>query len=133
RQDKDRSTLRVDLQRPLAPASPAPPDPRAPLATLRLNVWLRPAPARPAPGGKKERPGELSLPFPDVVPVGARYREGALAIDYEQNLYEAGVVTTAVATAPAEDAQGPWGKQTPDYYFPFRGRPPQGTLRLKPR
>src|SRR5262249_25405673 len=36
-----------------------------------------------------------------------------------------------VSVEPEEE--GPWGKQAPDLYFPYRGQPPQGSLTLLPR
>jgi hypothetical protein len=136
RTEGGRAELLVDLQRPVSPGQaasrpgPASAEGRPAAGSVRLTVWLRrsaghgPAPA-PGPAGA------LSYPFPDVIPLGARLREGALAIDLDESLYEARVESSARATTPGED--GPWGKQLPDYYFPYRGQPVRGTLTLQPR
>jgi hypothetical protein len=129
--EKDHALLLVELQRPLLPGVARLPqelagaDPPAALAvprSLRLTVWLRPA------AGVVTSP---PLAFPDLVPVGARSREGALAIEYDESLYDARVSTSALPASPEEE--GPWRKQVPNYFYPFRGRPAQGTLTLQPR
>jgi hypothetical protein len=138
RMEGGRTVLVVDLQRPVSPGPAARPDaPRPGLAEarpaagpVRLSVWLRPAAGR-GPAADRGAAGALSYPFPDVAPLGVRLREGALAIDLDESLYEARVDTPARGTTPGED--GPWGKQLPDYYFPYRGQPVQGTLTLQPR
>jgi hypothetical protein len=133
RSEAGRTVLLVDLQRPVSPG-PAAPRPGAaetrPAPGPRLTVWLRPSAGRGA-APDRGAAGALSYPFPDVVPLGVRLREGALAIDLDETLYEARVDTPARATTPGED--GPWGKQLPDYYFPYRGQPVRGTLTLQPR
>jgi hypothetical protein len=131
RTEGGRSVLLVDLQRAVSSGTPAKTDASRPQAApLRLTVWLRPTagrgPAR-APGGA----AGLVYPFPDVVPLGARLREGALAIDYDESAYDARPTTAAQTSTP--DEEGPWGKQVPDYYYPYRGQPVQGTLVLLPR
>jgi hypothetical protein len=65
------------------------------------------------------------------VTVGARWPEGALAIEYDERAYQAAVHPPQNAATP--DEEGPWGKQLPDYYYPFRGQALQGTLELQPR
>src|SRR5262249_48225954 len=55
----------------------------------------------------------------------------ALAIDYDESAYDARPATAAPASTP--DEEGPWGKQVPDFYYPYRGQPVQGTLVLLPR
>lgn len=136
RKTGDRSTLIIDLEHPLVPSSrggdgAAKPamgsgNSTAPL----LTVWLRPSrDLRELVGAK---PGaEMKFPFPDVVPIGARLFEGALAIDFDQQLYDGVPETTAPLGPP--DGEGPWGAQTPDYYYPYRGKGVQGVLRLQQR
>src|SRR5205814_261281 len=70
------------------------------------------------------------LPFPDAVPLGAHFREGALAIDFDE---QAAQPTVRASVPAAEPEDGPWGKQTPDLYYPYRGGPLSGTLLLRPR
>lgn len=72
-----------------------------------------------------------SLAFPDVEPQGARFRQGALALDCDQQLYHLDVQTTAERAEPESD--GPWGLQLPEYYYRFRGQPITGIIRVLPR
>jgi hypothetical protein len=88
-----------------------------------LLVRLRPSKAGPLVG----RP----LPLPLLVPVGARFHEGGLAIDYDEQAYRAApAVSSNTAEPPAE---GPWGGRMPGLYYPFLGNPPTGSLRLAVR
>ncbi|MBY0522421.1 MAG: hypothetical protein K2R98_03445 [Gemmataceae bacterium] len=122
--DKVRPTLTVDLDRALDPTTSA-----------RLNVRARLTQVRAVPTAG------LSLPVPDLVPMDARLREGALAISVAP-LYQA-TPSASVPAAPVETAVNadggtrpgtlPWGKQALDFYFPFRGQPVEGTLQLRPR
>src|SRR5207302_4028181 len=59
------------------------------------------------------------------------WREGGLALDFDESLYEAQIHTAAPAAAV--DEEGPWGKQAPEHFYPYRGRPVQGSLVLRPR
>jgi hypothetical protein len=116
-----RSLLLVELLRPLdasAAGARGWPPARAPV----LVVSLRPAAPAPLTG--------RDLPFPDAVPVGARYREGSLAIDVDGQAYGAAVHTDTESVEPEE---GPWGRAVPAYYYRFQGQPPGGSLRLQPR
>ncbi|HVS37049.1 MAG TPA: hypothetical protein VMS17_15925, partial [Gemmataceae bacterium] len=115
--------LIVDLQRALTPADK--PGPRG----AKLTVELRPT-----------NPGEVlrkELPFPDAEPIGARFREGALAIGCDEQTHRLRVETTAPAAPPEDD--GPWQKDIPSYYYPYREQPgaagpaPAGKLVLEPR
>jgi hypothetical protein len=129
--DKGKPTLMVDLQRPLDPASGA-----------RMTLIARPSKLPVIPNAGQ------AVPIPDFAPAGARVREGALAISVA-SLYQA----TPKASVPAQSAENgdereadsalpprtpglgrpPWGKQVPDYYFPFQGQAIEGTLQLRPR
>jgi hypothetical protein len=120
-----RNILLVDLPTPLTPADTAsPPGILAPRRrpALLLTVHLVPARSQPATG----RP----LPFPEVAPVGAG-NEGALAISIDDQAHEAVVKTQAAPGEPADE--GPWGKQAPQFYFPYHGQGAAGSLELKMR
>ncbi len=132
--------LVVDLQSPLRPLVPG---------TLIVDLL-------PTAGAA---PLNQELPFPDAVPLGARYREGVLAVDIEQALAvsvhssvpEGAAADSSVADLPASPkgvadlpaspkgvadlpaATGPWGNHTPDYCYPYRGEAPRGGLTLRPR
>jgi hypothetical protein len=131
RAEGSRRLLTVDLQRPLTSApgyvALAPVTPAASLPTRSrlptLTIYLRPG----TPGSVVGR----DLPFPDAEPVGARFREGALAIDFEETVYQAALLPPRASSEPEEE--GPWGKQVPDYYFTYRDKPLIGALRLRPR
>jgi hypothetical protein len=113
-----RSILQVDLQQPLAPAM-------MPLPVLK--VWLQAPPLKIAASG-------LNLPFPDLVPLGPRLREGALGISLSP-LVQATVTASTVATAPEIEPgrREVWGDELPDYYFAYRGPAVEGTVALRPR
>jgi hypothetical protein len=107
------TVLSIDLQRPLV-GGVVPP--------ARLNVVLRPV--------QPELVSELAVPFPDLVPIGAGFRESSLAISVDP-LLQAQVVNAR--TEPAENEKGPWGKQAPDFFFSYRGPAILGLLELKAR
>ncbi len=111
-------TLWVDLLRPLTPASGGIQS-GGPVLTVRLR-----------PRSTESISGR-GIPVPDAWPLGARYREGALAIDYDEKVDRVSFNTPLVRTEPEED--GPWGPQVPDEYYPYRGQAPEGTLVLRPR
>lgn len=102
--------------------------------TARLTLVLRPAETARPTGG------ETRLPFPDVEPLGARAREGVFAVSIDP-AYQA-VIQASVPPGdlPESDSRPgldprpprPWGAQPPDYYYPYRGQPVRGTLRLTP-
>jgi hypothetical protein len=141
-----RPTLLVDLTRPLGPepggsaprsvGTPGPIRPRL-LTPPVLTIRLRPS----RPGPVVGRP----LPFPDAEPLGARFREGALAVDFDGQLYRGTVKLSGGdgqgrpsaaggalgRTEPEED--GPWGKRAPEHYYRYRDRPVQGSLQLEAR
>jgi hypothetical protein len=125
RRSTPRPLLVVDLQHPLSSAGDSTEPPESPGRSRipTVNVQLRPL--RPGPLTGRE------LAFPDAAPLGARFREGALALDFDEQLYQP-AVRTSLARAEAEE-EGPWGKQGPDYYYPYRGDTPEGTLVLQPR
>jgi hypothetical protein len=127
----DRQCLLVDLQRPLTPVPRDRADnnlpgvsaffgrPRAPTLTVRL------VPKAPAP------PGGGEVLFPDATPLGARFREGVLAIGLDSQVYQATLNGPATEADLEED--GPWGRQVPDAAYQYRGRPVEGSLILAPR
>src|SRR5262249_12223555 len=98
---------------------------------------LLPAQSRPAlltvvlRASRSQVGAQGPLPFPDVVPLGARFREGALGISIEAEGQRAEVNTALARSEPEED--GPWGKTIPDYFYLYRGQPLQGSLTLLPR
>ncbi|HWG46367.1 MAG TPA: hypothetical protein VN688_26630, partial [Gemmataceae bacterium] len=133
-----RSTLYVDLTHPLVCAEQArregkPPDSSSdgmahPAAPARARVPTLTVHLRPAWSGPFT---DRTLPFPDAVPLGARFREGALALDCDERLFHLDVHTTAQRSEPEND--GPWGQQLPEYFYRYRGNNPSGTLLVRPR
>jgi hypothetical protein len=125
RKDKAGPFLLVDLRKPLGVGMPPGKgkEKRGPFLTIHL------APARDASGTKQIT--SRDLPFPDVIPVGAPFREGGLAIDCDEQIHLPRVRTTASLAEPP--AEGPWGKTPPTFYYPFKGEPVTGTLHLRPR
>ena len=103
RSERGKPTLLVDLSQPLGPES-----------KLQLLVRLRPVTV-PA--------GGLIWPIPDLVPLGARLREGGLAIDFDEQRFEGrvtggshdqrrrrgrpapGAATSRTITAPTEGSR----------------------------
>jgi hypothetical protein len=131
RPDANGSTLFVDLSRPVTPAddfrrdksvSPdgSAPRLRGPTLTVRLNSTRR--------EGLTSHP----WPFPDATPLGARLREGSLAVDVSDLVYDATLKATLEESEPGAE-EGPWGSQAPDHYFSYRGKVLAGTLELRPR
>ncbi|HTU92520.1 MAG TPA: hypothetical protein VMF69_20735 [Gemmataceae bacterium] len=128
-----KTTLFVDLAGSLEPrpgnererASEAAPRPasatRARLPVL--TVHLRPGWSNPLVG--------QPILFPDVVPLGARFREGALALDCDEQLFHLQVRTSAERTEP--ESEGPWGQQLPEYYYRYRGQSVTGEIRVRAR
>ncbi|MFO0879014.1 MAG: hypothetical protein U0840_16850 [Gemmataceae bacterium] len=105
--------LLVDLRRPLRAGTPD--------ALGTLTVRLR------RPGAFIQR----DLVFPDLVPVGSQYREGGLAIDFDELAHHVSVRTALASGEPPAGAVG--GKVLPDLYYTVRGESALGTLRLDPR
>jgi hypothetical protein len=116
-----RSTLYVDLARPLVSAEQLRREGMRPNSLLTIHL----RPTRTEPVAKRE------MPFPDAVPLGARFREGAMSLDCDEQLFHLDAKTTADRSEP--DEEGPWGKQTPEYYYRYRGVPVTGTLRVQLR
>ena len=81
--DAGRSTLQVELQRPLAAGKSA-------RVMLRLH---RSPPSFAVTHGQGFDPSHLVLTFPDVVPLSVRTREGVLAISVDP-AYQASVETS---------------------------------------
>jgi hypothetical protein len=122
RPEKTGPVLLVDLQEP-APL-PDKSSPRKPTLTIQL------APSQPVALGRE-------MPFPDAYSIGARFREGALALDFDERTDQLVVKTSAVETVP--DGDGPWGKNLPAHFYPYRGLsaetapPVVGALTLRSR
>ncbi len=95
-----------------------------PGTSVRLTVRLH------SPLGKGAPPAGVTLPFPDVEPVGAPLREGALAISVDPS-YRARVLQASHPASAAEGA-GPWGKAVPDEFYVHKEKPVTGKLRLEP-
>ncbi len=109
RTEHGKPTLVVELAQPLAPE-----------AELRLLVRL----GQPTTGA-------LAQSLPDLVPLGARLREGGLAIDFDEQRFEGRVVGATLSTAPPGE-DGPWRSNLPDYYGTYRGEAFRGRLELRP-
>jgi hypothetical protein len=124
---EDRGSLvTVDLNQALTPpraTSALEETPAPPRLTLRLRPARRPAITKSTGGGAQ------SWSIPEVIPVGARWPEGALAIECDQRAHQASIQPPRISALPEEE--GPWGKQLPDYYYPYRGRALKGTLELR--
>ncbi len=108
------ATLFVNLANPIEPSLR-----RLPALTVHLR------PANPGPFTEKR------LPFPDAVPLGARFREGALALDCDEQLFHLQVHTRAERTEP--ENEGPWGQRLPEYYYRYRGQNVTGEIRVQAR
>ncbi len=122
-------TLAVELQRPLTAGGRAAGEPSGPAVLFGRSrvptLTVRLVPKGPAPAA-----GE-AVPFPDTIPLGARFREGVLAISYDPQTFQATLKASA-AEGELED-DGPWGRLVPDVVYRYRGRPVEGTLALRPR
>jgi hypothetical protein len=124
RNEHGRPMLVVDLEQPLVASRELPrglplmPD----IPALTLSVDLRYRLSRPdAP---------LAWAFPDVIPIGARLREGGLGIDYDPQRYAA--VPVGVKALSALPEEGSWGKEPPpDLFYPYRGQGVRGRLELR--
>jgi hypothetical protein len=126
RVEEGRSFVTVELQQALTPqhsASTA----EAMLTPPRLTLHLQPARSQAVSAFAGR--GAPTWPFPEIIPVGARWPEGALAIEYDEYAFQAAIHPPQPAAIPEEE--GPWGKRLPDYYFPYRGRALKGTLELQ--
>ena len=134
RSDGNHSSLVVDLLRAMTVPGQTPP-------TIESGAGVALAGARPVTVPPRltvrlhaTRPavesGQASS-FPDVVPTGATWREGGFAIELDEDFYEAQVSPPRAEAPP--DEEGPWGRQTPRFYYPFKGEPVRGTLALRPR
>ena len=115
--------LLVDLQKAVTPAEK--PSQHGPT----LTVTLEPA--------RTDNILGRETPFPDAAVLGARFREGALAVGFDEQRHRLEVKSTAAEAPPVDD--GPWGKEIPAFYYPYReqaadGRPaPAGSLTLRSR
>jgi hypothetical protein len=114
-QEDHLTTLVVDLQWPVGPGS-------APRAEVRLRAI---AGSRQA--GSTGFPSGTALGFPDLVPLLARFREGALAISIDPAYQAQAECREPLAAGAPEEAAPPWGGQTPDYFYPYRALTPHGS------
>src|SRR5262249_24825343 len=85
RPQRNGSLLLVDLRRPLRPREQSGSKVLVPAG--RLVLRLRPAQARPLTG--------RDLTFPDPLPMGARLREGGLALGFDARVFRARLNTTS--------------------------------------
>jgi hypothetical protein len=140
--DQGRTVVIIDLRHPLQAA-----------AVARLTLGLHPVkPLRIPFLGTNAASAETGLTFPVAEPLGARLREGALAISIDPALHAAAHASVPATAPPRHTNEGPgrnlsgypfpfafaaasplWGAQTPDYYYAYQGEPVSGTLRLRPR
>lgn len=128
-----KETLLVNLTNSLGPrssnekerAGEASPRPAAAARTRlpALTVHLRPGRSGPVTGNP--------IRFPDAIPLGARFREGALALDCDEQLFHLQVRTAAERTEP--ESEGPWGQQLPEYYYRYRGQSISGEMWVRAR
>jgi hypothetical protein len=122
-----RSTLYVDLTEPLGPRTSGaerPGEAAVPRGRVpTLTVHLRPEKAGPVT--------PRTIPLPDPVPLGARFREGALALNCDEQLFHLEVQTTAERSEP--DSEGPWDQRLPEHYYRYRGQALTGKLSVRPR
>jgi hypothetical protein len=133
--EQGQGLMLIDLQRPLGEEDPAARGGEA----LPGPVVLRPRAGSPPrlqltvrlhPGGGGA-PAAGALAFPVVEPVGARFREGLLAVSVDPQ-YQATVSPPLAATAP-EERDAPWAGQAPDFFYTFRDQDVRRVLQLRPR
>ncbi|HEY7329435.1 MAG TPA: hypothetical protein VH592_17485 [Gemmataceae bacterium] len=135
RKAADNSTLVVDLSSPLGSPQHGKTESRSPKSEIgntasdssrrltSLTIHMRPAEPSLITGKR--------LPFPAVVPLGARLCEGSLALDCDEQLFHLDVQTAAERTEP--EREGPWGQQLPVYYYRYRGQPVTGQIQIRSR
>ena len=142
---KGETTLYVELTRPLVSAEEARRDDKVRPRPLTAPEHSGEGTAHPAAAGRSRvptltihlrpvRPGlhveRTEMPLPNAVPLGARFPEGALALDCDQQLFHLDVRT--LADRSEAEKEGPWS-QPPEYYYRYRGHPITGTLLVEPR
>ncbi len=138
RKPQGKATLFVDLANPLGPQPSSGTDrsgetvPSRSLSASSASGGIRP-PAltvqlRPTGAGQLT---EQRLRFPDAVPLGARFREGALALTCDEQLFHFHVQTSAERSEP--ESEGPWGQQLPGYYYRYRDQHVTGEIHISPR
>ncbi len=120
---RDRSLLLVELQKPLCPQDQARGGPAMRTGTLTVGLT--------APAVKLPAVGRKTLPFPESIPLGARFREGALGLSIDP-AFQAAEQRTALTPAQPQE-EGPWKSQLPAPYFAYRQQVPKGTLVLQRR
>ncbi len=142
---KGETTLYVELTRPLVSAEETRRDDRLRPRPLMTPEHSTEGTAHPAAAGRLRVPtltihlrparpglhtGRTEMPLPSAAPLGARFPEGALALDCDPQLFHLDVQTPA-DRAEAEK-EGPWS-QPPEYYYRYRGHPITGKLIVEPR
>jgi hypothetical protein len=148
--EADGVPLLLDLHRPLGPA---PASRWTVQLRLKQNAEQRAknTAASRATAADPAAPGELVLAFPDVLPQGARLREGTLALSVDPSFqatpstrltsvapepaWEPGSATSAARLdSPALSLPSvPWAGQPVDHAYRLRGWPAGGSLRLRVR
>jgi hypothetical protein len=138
RKPEGKATLFVDLANPLGPQPSSGTDRTGETVSGRsLSASSAGGAIRPPALTVQLRPtgaGQLTeqrLRFPDAVPLGARFREGALALTCDEQLFHFHVQTSAERSEP--EIEGPWGQQLPGYFYRYRGQPVTGEIQVRPR
>jgi hypothetical protein len=119
--------LLVELQPPFEPQRSRESGSPTLFVRFRWRGTSLPSPIRR--GSKKTWTGL----FPVVRPVNASGITGGLAVDWDDEGFEAGFTPSLGSSAEKAPTAGPWDTHTPRAWFPWWGQPAQGTLRLEPR
>src|SRR5262249_33279560 len=95
--------------------------------TLSVQLRWRGA-SLPSAWRDGRQPPAWSAALPAVVPANATSIDGGLAIDWDEELFDASFVPALARHGEKVPAEGPWGLNTPDVWLPWRGQPPSGAL-----
>ncbi len=120
--EKAKSTLLVDLQRPVTATDGTPGRPRDPVLTVRLN-GSRPAKAWPT----------VRCHSPTRCRWAASLARRLAGHRLQRRAVQGRDQGDGAVESDAGEDEAPWGSQAPDHFFPYRGQAPQGTLTLRPR
>jgi hypothetical protein len=86
----------------------------------------------PSPTGRRpEKTWTAALPA--LFPLHASSVEGGLAVDWDDELFEATCTPALTLSRKKRPPAGLWDTHTPRVWIPWRGQPTQGTLSLAPR